>query len=157
MDLEMHKMLLNATAPEEVDPEREKTKKEVEKLIKGLEDDAKKPKKKKPSEMSLGEADAALLSLEEDKKKVLNSILEAGPEISKEEREKFAEIFKRMGGKVIVQTGKIGDSIVIEFPASKEAAAKKIKNQITRGAKGRFESVFRKEGNKVFLTFRKNR
>jgi len=58
MDLKMHKTLLEATTSEEKDPEREKTKKEVEKLIKRLEAEAKKPKNKKPSEMSLGEADA---------------------------------------------------------------------------------------------------
>jgi len=134
MDLEMHKVMLDAVAKE--DPEKKKNRTEIEKMIKDLEADAKKPKSKKPSEMSLGEADEV---------------------VSKQELEKFAGIFKKLGGKIIQNTGRKGDSVVIEFPANKEATVKKVNSQIMKGAKGRFESVLRKESGKVFLTFRRNR
>jgi len=81
---------------------------------------------------------------------------------SPEEIENFKTVFKTAGGKVVAGTQKRGDSVVIEFPASKEENAKNIKRGLERGMKGRpksqtFEIVLRKEKGKVFLTFRKNR
>jgi len=58
MDLEMHKVMLDAVTKE--DPEKKKNRKEIEKMIKHLEDETKKPKSKKPSEMSLGEAEEVI-------------------------------------------------------------------------------------------------
>ncbi len=58
MDLEMHKVMLDAVAKE--DPEKKKNRTEIEKMIKDLETMAKKPKPKEPSEMSLGEAEELL-------------------------------------------------------------------------------------------------
>ena len=80
---------------------------------------------------------------------------------SPQEIEHFKTVFKTAGGKVVTMTGQRGDSIVVEFPASKEQAAKNIKRGLERGMKGqpkaRFEIVLRKEKNKVFLTFRKHK
>ena len=77
--------------------------------------------------------------------------------VSPEEIKKFASIFKKYGGEVIQQTGRKGDSVVVEFPAAKEAIAKEISKKLSAGAKGRFETVYRKEGGKIFITFRANK
>jgi predicted nucleic acid-binding Zn-ribbon protein len=77
-----------------------------------------------------------------------------------EDFDELKKVFKQMGGEVVDNDSRTrGDSIVVEFPASKEQIVKGLVTRLTRGmgdrgAKG-FEGVVRKEGGKVFVTFRK--
>lgn len=151
--MKLHKEILEAADEKEMDPERKKNRKEVEKLIKQLEASAKAPKKKKTYEMSLGEADAALQSIKEEEEKELVQFLETKNEISAEEFQRLQKILQSMGGKIVAGGKSVKDSLVVQFPASKEKSAREIKNMLEKRSR-RISITLRKEGGKVFLTMR---
>jgi len=154
--MKLHKEFLEAADEKEMDPERKKNRKEVEKLIKQLEASAKAPKKKKSYEMSLGEADAVLQSIKEEEEKELIKFLETKNEISADEFERLQKVLQSMGGKIVAGGKSVKDSMVVQFPASKEKEAREIKRGLEKRSR-QISITFRKEKSKVFLTMRGNK
>ena len=149
--MNLHREILEIEEKDqEVDPEREKNKKEVEKLIKQLEASSKKPKKKKSYEMDLGEADFVLRDIKEEE---LIKFVETKNEISSDEFERLQKVLQSMGGKIVAGGKSVKDSMVVQFPASKEKEAREIKKGLERKSR-RISIAFRKEKGKVFLTMR---